>query len=378
MFHFSKSKPKDRPSECRRRRIADIILPMNDDFVKFCREHGIAESRAVDVSSGVSPLGPSGRVKAVIRKAVKDIGEPPDAIQERFCRLLFSRFGIQPACAVVSGSLDGLVYRTARVLGPKKVLIAGPAPDVYSDAASAAGGEALVVSAFKGEEFTPAVESLVGRLQGVGLLVLSNPNRITGRLMSPGEMDRLLAAAAAGGTVTLIDESLMEFTGEAGLFGSARGGVIVVRTTSLFFGMPGLELAYAAAPEELAARISRADHGVVSRLAVEAARAALKDKTYHKQMQKFLSSERRLLERSLGSVPDVRLYASDANVSLLRSEGPHDGPIRAALARAGFFIRDCRGMEGLGHGYLRVAVMGHGANRKFVRIIRERSAPEGP
>jgi histidinol-phosphate/aromatic aminotransferase/cobyric acid decarboxylase-like protein len=218
---------------------------------------------------------------------------------------------------------------------------------------------------------------LVGRLQGADLLVLSNPNRITGRLMPPREMERLLSAAADAGAATIIDESLMDFTGESGLFGPARGRVVVLRTTAFYYGLPGLELAFCSAPEELAARISAADHGVVSRLAVEAARTALKDKTYRRQVHSLLHSEKRLFQRSLGSLPNIRLYASDANVFLLRSEGPEDGPVREALAREGFFVRDCSGMEGLGSGCLRVSVMGHGANRKFVRIVRERSVRAG-
>jgi len=88
---------------------------------------------------GTSPLGPSRKVKAAIRKATGKINSGTDEARERFERMLFSRFGVRQESVLLGSSLKELVYIVFRALKPASVLIIGPAIDDYREAALSTG-----------------------------------------------------------------------------------------------------------------------------------------------------------------------------------------------------------------------------------------------
>ncbi|HYQ47923.1 MAG TPA: hypothetical protein VEP69_02550, partial [Thermodesulfovibrionales bacterium] len=80
---------------------------------------------------GVSPLGPSRSVKAAIRKALRDISRGSHDAQKRFERQLISQYGIGPGNILLANSLGELAYAIMEALHPGRVLIIGPAIQLY-------------------------------------------------------------------------------------------------------------------------------------------------------------------------------------------------------------------------------------------------------
>ncbi len=340
------------------------------DLFSFAREYGISDNRATDTGIGVSPIGPSRRVKTTIRKAVKEIGVSPDPLQTRLRGLLVSKYGVRNESLSFGNSLEELLYRITRVLAPKKVLVAGPSPDIHGMAASSSGGEVSRLQAVRDADLSPDTDAVIAHLGGIDMLIMANPNRITGRLIPQGEIDRLLQEAERKGAFVVLDESLAEFAGRGDVFGCPGDAAIVLRTTAFFYGLAGLELAYAASSPAVAEKLSTASCGQVNHLAVEACRAALRDKTYQKQAGGFVQAEKLFFSRECAKIPGVRMYASESNVFILHLPEAEDR-VRAALCRAGFLVRDCEGEEGPGRSFLRVSVMSHESNCKFMRIVKE-------
>lgn len=343
---------------------------MEKDLFSFARECGISDKRALDAGAGVSPIGPSRRVKTAIRKAVKEIGTSPDPLQVRLRGLLASKYGVRSESLFFGNSLDELLCRITRVLAPKKVLVAGPSPDIHGIAASSSCGQVVRLHAVRDADLSPDTESVIAHLSGADMLIIANPNRITGRTVPHEEIDRIIHEAGLRGTVVVLDESLAEFAGSCDVFGRRGDTVIVLRTTAFFYGLAGLELAYASAPPAVADKLSAASCGPVNHLAVEACRAALRDKTYQKQVREYVGAEKLFFSRECGKIPGIRMYGSESNVFLLQLEQAED-KARNALRCSGFLVRDCGGIEELGRSFLRIAVMGHEANCKFMRIVRD-------
>ena len=141
---------------------------------------------------GNSPLGPSRKVKAAIRKATGKINSGTDEARERFERMLFSQCGVREESVLLGSSLKELVYIVFRALKPASVLIIGPAVDDYREAALSTGA-AVETFCSRGEgQFLPDLESLKAEAGKCDLLVLANPNRITGRALADGMLSELL------------------------------------------------------------------------------------------------------------------------------------------------------------------------------------------
>lgn len=330
------------------------------------------EKRETDTGSGISPVGPSNKVKAAIRKAVKRIADTPDPESSRLRRSLASKFRIPEEGFVFGNSIKELVHLIIGVVRPKRVLVIGSSRSIYRDAYAAAGAEVSYLYGTEESGFAVDMETTRQRVEGIDLIFIANPDRITGRLMNKMDMEEFLRFTADKKTTVVLDESLIEFTEDEGQlrYASMSKHIIVLRTTAFFFGLPGLELAYAVTSPSVQSVLHRRKCSDINTLAQEAARAALKDKTYIKLSKKYVHDEKTLLAKALGKIRGVTFHGSDSNMFLIKAEG-FEREMAQALTRAGFLIKDCGDVQGLGPHFFRMSVMEHDKNKKFVRLLKE-------
>ncbi|MGC2062136.1 MAG: aminotransferase class I/II-fold pyridoxal phosphate-dependent enzyme [Thermodesulfovibrionales bacterium] len=320
---------------------------MKKDIYTFAEERKMNLTRVTDVSAGICPLGPSKRVKATIRKAAKDVDLPADQDCLRLKTFFGSKFGIGKDCILFANSGREIMYRCRQALNPAKTIMTGPA------------------------FFTQGVP-VPDQLCSGNLLIVSNPDRITGRLADKEQLRELLNAAAVIGAFVVLNESLIEFTGDDSFYEGegTLDNLIILRTTANFYALPGLELAYAVSSPQTIAKLKEVLRPSLNHLAIEAARTALKDKTYIKTTKGFIRDERRLLFFALRKIGGITVFDSDSNVYLMKIDSRRE-EILSRLNRAGFLIQDCGDIEGLDNNYLRMSVMSHDKNRKLVRILKE-------
>jgi threonine-phosphate decarboxylase len=332
----------------------------------------VQDKRSTETGAGISPVGPSNKVKAAIRKAVKRTGDAPDPESSRLRRSFSSRFGVPGGAFVFGNSLRELICLILNVLRPKKVLVIGPAPRIYEEASVAAGSEVSSLCGSEGTDFEVEMETVRNQVQDVNLLFIANPGRVTGRLVRKKEIETLLRFTSEKKVTVVLDESLIEFTEEDGHLGSAatRGDLIVLRTTAFFYGLPGLELAYAVSSPPLRPALHVKQCGDINILAQEAARTALKDKAYVRLTRKYVCEEKTLLAKAVGKIGGVTFLSSDSNIFLIKAEG-FEREIADAMQKAGFRIEDCADVRGIGPHFFRLSVMEHDRNKKFLRILKE-------
>ncbi len=317
-----------------------------------------------------SPLGPSRKVKAAIRKAAKDINTPPDETRARLERLFLSKYGCSPESLLFANSLKELLFVICRGLQPRKILIVGPALNVYREAGQASC--AVIESASGSAEsfFFPDLKQLIEKADGSDLLIIANPNRISGKVLSAAELTEAVDALLLKDCVTVIDESLIEFTGDEGCIRkAANSNSIVLRTTAHYFGLPGLELASAVADPKLISSLRPWLQSHPGIPAMEAARTALRDKSYRRLTDQFMKEEKKLLMRPIGMMPGMVLSDTDTNIILLRAVD-----LAAEIAwradRAGLAVELCSDIDGLDDTYLRISVMKHDHNLKLIKLLR--------
>lgn len=340
---------------------------MDKDIYTFAEELNRNLSRVADASAGICPLGPSRKVKAAIRKAAKDIGMYADPGCRTLRRLFASKFGIAGDRILFANSCRELAYLAFEAFRPGRVVIAGPSathPGLWQGAETACPGGI--------DEILAADAAKPG---GRDLLYISNPNRITGVLSDRNELHEKLTVLSRNFAAIVLDESLIEFTSDDRFYEDATKpeNLIIMRTTSNFYGLAGLELAYAVSAPATIAKLLEVCQPGLNHLALEAALTAFRDKTYIKNAKAFIRDERTSLYFGLRKIGGMTVHESDSNVYLLDA-GAHRDKVLSHLARAGFMVGDCGGIEGLGGQYLRLSVMSHDRNRKLLRLIKEAAA----
>jgi threonine-phosphate decarboxylase len=330
----------------------------------------LKEDKIVDASTGVNPLGPSNKVKAAVRRAIKKINNGSFMKTEGLTRLFESKFRLSPENVLFANSLKELIYLIPDVLNPRRVLIVGPALGVYQDAARAAGAEVLFLNAGEEEDFSVDMSRIRKNSENIDLVFLANPNRISGRMVSRETLREAISVSPSGSPHFVIDESMVEFA-ESGVCPDdmiTHGNVTILRTTAAFYGMPGLELAYAVSSSETINAYRKRKHWEINLLSAEAARTAFKDLTYKKNSLQYLQREKYMIIRMLNKIKWIRVYESDTNILLIKVA--HDADeFNQKLRRAGFDIKDCGDIGGLGRSFFRLGVMKHENNLKLIAVL---------
>jgi histidinol-phosphate/aromatic aminotransferase/cobyric acid decarboxylase-like protein len=209
-------------------------------------------------------------------------------------------------------------------------------------------------------------------------LWLTNPHNPTGQLWSRASLEPLLERF----DLVVVDEAFLPLVpdGESqSLVPSlpAHPNLVVIRSLTKLFSIAGLRLGYALGdPVRLARWAAWRDPWPVNGLAAWVGEALMADhaglRRWQGRVQRWVAREGPWLAARLAEVPGLRPLPSAANYLLVRSDGPSGSlaPLRLALERRHrILVRDCRSFEGLGEGWLRIALQGRAGNRRLLRAL---------
>lgn len=111
--------------------------------------------------------------------------------------------------------------------------------------------------AANGAKVTIAAES--GALQNQDVAIIVNPNNPDGRLVAAQDLLALAAALSAHGGLLIVDEAFVDFERGASVVPQMpTNGVMVLRSFGKTYGLPGLRLGFAIAPDQIATRLRTA------------------------------------------------------------------------------------------------------------------------
>jgi histidinol-phosphate/aromatic aminotransferase/cobyric acid decarboxylase-like protein len=273
---------------------------------------------------------------------------------------------------------------------PKKVVIPQPSFYGYEWAAQMVDAQIYHVTLRKEEEFAVTGILLDALENDVDLLFLASPSNPIGKRIAPEFLAQLLQKCREKEILVVLDESFIEFTGEEGairfISESACANLILVRSFTKAYAVPGLRLGYLIAGKACCDRIAKQlPEWNVSLIAQEAGTAILEDvpgkwsrKQYLADTVRLIKEEKKFLIQELTIIfgQKMRIFPSDANFLLLWTQVP----LYEKLLAQGILIRDCSNYRGLGEGYYRIAVRTHEENALLVTAMRgiaEKADKEG-
>ena len=178
---------------------------------------------------------------------------------------------------------------------------------------------------------------------------LCSPNNPTGNAAAEEEVR---AIAESTDAIVFLDEAYVEFADKSLLsLVKEYDNLIVGRTMSKAFGLAGMRLGYAVAPEWIADQYRRAAPPFfgVTCASVAAGVAALSDLEYMRSSVDKIKSERLRLQKATGSHPLPGQLPVPGDGRDVECRG-------RALLPKGIIIRDCRSFRGAGEHHVRVTV----------------------
>ena len=146
--------------------------------------------------------------------------------------------------------------------------------------------------------------------------------------------------------------------------------LVVLRSLTKFYSLPGLRIGYAIAHSERLQRWKKwRDPWSVNTLAETATIAAIQDYEFQQRTWNWLAHARSQLFEQLKTIPGLRPLAGAANYLLVQTEKSATQLQERLLTNYQIVIRDCLSFPELGDHYFRLAVRLPEENHRLVEAI---------
>ena len=242
-------------------------------------------------------------------------------------------YHLPPEMVVVnSGSASLIKMIMEAVLGPgDRMMMLSPTFLLYRRNAALLGAELHEVAATPESDFALPIDELVvgARTNEAKLIALCAPNNPTGTVYSIDEVRRLVDES---GALVVVDEAYVEFSdADMRSLVDEFENVILLRTFSKAYGMAGMRVGYALAPQALARELDKnVSPFPISTFSETVALTALAHRDRFMANVQRTIEERGRLSAALSALPGVHVYSSGTNFILTQLQRPTQ-PLLAKL-----------------------------------------------
>ena len=250
----------------------------------------------VKLNTNENPYPPSPAVLQAVKAIMPDqLRRYPDPLANAFRKAAAEVNDVSADNIICCNGADGLLTIAFRSFCDKKRPVAYPVPtySLYPVLANLQNCSAIEVP-FDSEFNLPAKLTATN----AALTIVCNPNAPTATIVSINELASL-ADELTG--VLLLDEAYVDFADQncASLVKSFDN-VIILRSMSKGYSLAGIRFGYAIAPADLIAGLMKVkDSYNIDTLAIAAATAAIKDRSYFRETIEKVKKERKRLTDQL-------------------------------------------------------------------------------
>lgn len=362
---------------------------------------GCPPEAILDFSANINPLGLPSSAIAAIQSHLGDIVRYPDPGYGELRRSLADFHQLQPDWMLPgNGAAELLTWACRELADLEGVVVPNPAFGDYGRSLKAAGAtiisstlamDALVRSADfsisstsdsghnlarsqPGQSDQIWLDAIAHALQLAGLnsrqcgLVLNSPHNPTGYLLHRDTIGQCLEQFG----LVIVDEAFMDFVRpehqqSVDQWVETHPNLIILRSLTKFYSLPGLRIGYAIAhPDRLQRWQAWRDPWPVNALAEAAAIAVLADQEFQQQTWDWLDQARSQLFQALSRQAGLTPLPSAANFLLVRAQQSVMQLQEQLLKQSQILIRDCMSYPVLGDAYFRVAVRTEAENERLV------------
>ncbi|NEQ07322.1 MAG: threonine-phosphate decarboxylase [Moorea sp. SIO4E2] len=351
-------------------------------------------SLILDFSASINPLGPPKSAIAAIESGLNNLVAYPDPNYAELRQCLTQLHPTLPPDWIIpgNGSAELLTWACRELSELDETLIITPAFRDYQRGLKAFGARIRKCPLMRelsrpslrwgdgemGREihsFIPLLpDSLTSLLPQEGTrkgLLLNTPHNPTGQLFSSKAIQPYLKQFA----LVVVDEAFMDFLPPEQeqslipLIGDYPN-LVILRSLTKFYSLPGLRLGYGIAhPERLQRWQKWRDPWPINTLAAAAAAAVVQDRAFQQQTWDWLAPARRQLFQGLAKLPGLQPYPSAANFLLVHSEKSTSQIQAQLLQHHRILIRDCLSFPELGDRFFRVAVRTQADNQRLLTAL---------
>ena len=346
---------------------------------QIAARYGIPAKQLLDFSANINPAGPPSSVLAAIRRTLDEpstLAMYPDLELIELKEAIAKYTGVEPENIAVANGFMPLLEAALRSLRIKRCLLPVPCFSEYRNVLENAGISVTPYHLSSDENFRYTPDTILNTLlkHACDAILLANPQNPSGTICDRDDMQRLIEMAAQHSIAVLLDEAFIDYSPANSLtqWSVEHANVIVFRSVTKFFAVPGLRVAYAAArPSNIHAMNRFIAPWPITSFASDAVCAALGDQAFAEESRLANARRRRWLEQELMRL-NIATYPSSANFLLLQFSAEVDVVKlwEKMIVEEHVVLRSCANFEGLAPGHLRIAVHSELENDTLIRSLK--------
>jgi threonine-phosphate decarboxylase len=345
---------------------------------------GIAErfnvpaTALLDFSANINPDGPPETVWSALRAALEDravLTAYPDLEERSLREAIAEAVGVGAEQVAVANGFAPMLDAALKAFAARRCLLPVPCFGEYRRGLEAAG-VSVVTFALRAEDgFRYEMDALQRQVvEGAcDCVLLANPQNPSGAVCGRAEMLEFLTWAAGRGVRVLLDEAFVDYVPGESVTARVVGlsGVVVFRSVTKFYAVPGLRVSYAVGSAGTAAELREwMAPWAITTMAAGAVAAIVGDAAFGERTRAANERRRTGLMTGLRSL-GIGIYPGAANFVLmnLADAGSPERVWERMIREHGIVLRSGATFEGLGPGHFRVAVRSDEDNGRLVRAL---------
>lgn len=325
--------------------------------------------RLVKLNTNENPYGPSPKVLEVIRQQVDDsLRLYPDPESEQLRGVIGDYCGVSPEQVFVGNGSDEVLAHIFQALlkQDRPILFPDITYSFYPVYCGLYGVDSQTVPLTDTFEINP--EDYLAPNGGV---IFPNPNAPTGRFLSLGDVERIVAGNPD--SVVVVDEAYVDFGGDSAISLVDRyPNLLVTQTLSKARSLAGLRVGLAIGHRDLVEALNRVKNSFNSypldRLAQAGAVAAFEDQVWFDDTRRQVMAERERVTAAMAEM-GFDVLPSAANFIFCQHKTAAGEDLAARLRGRGIIVRHFN--KPRIDNFLRITIGTAGQNDELLRALSE-------
>lgn len=314
----------------------------------------------LDFSENIHPFGPPAFMEQAWPEMLELIRRYPDPEAEPFRGAAAAYHGVESArVAAGNGAAEIFTWLAKRYRG-KRVVLIEPAFSEYRKTLEAEGAVIAGVQLDSQDGWALPIADIVKKLEGSAALYICNPHNPTGHMLSQERLIFLAEACKAAECELVLDEAFIDFAGEEHSMveqQKAFPNLIIVRSMTKMYAIPGLRLGYAIADPEIMGELkSGAAHWNVNAISAALGARCFGEAAYRKRVMEAAALERQQMKRFLEAKGCI---TTDSKVNFLAFRLPQDKRpdlFFKDLLKTGIVLRHTESFRGMDGQWFRIGM----------------------
>ncbi len=367
-------------TKSKKAQVKEVPYPIHGGNPRAMAEaSGTDPDKLIDFSASINPLSPPSCVSQLLLETPRLLREYPDPN----CSLITEKISLvtgipEDWIRVTNGSTE-MIYLLPHLLHEgQQVAILDPCFSEYEKAFRAFNIQPHSIALEANNNFRIGSSGLFSQLDAtpqLGAIVLGNPASPTGKLYGD-LLPELQKYCQKRDIVLIIDEAFIDFSSAANSAWNLlerNSNLILIRSLTKFYSIPGLRVGYGVLHPEKIQRIAPRQYPwSVNALAQAIGAEVISDKTFIEEARTKTLRERDFIFHALSSINEIEVFPSDANFLLFRIRDNHPpADLYQYLLSQSLLIRNCGNFRGLDESFFRISLRTRDDNQKLVDSITE-------